>query len=151
MGNTLSVGTFHILSNPEIYKSFMNELLANWQKLDEPLAYEELEKLPYLVRYIQYPVDCHYQRKLANVPRSRCTTTTCSTSIRYHHWRTQYSRKGNYTHQLQTVVSQLQPLMIARTRIQNLDRWLVPFSRGPRQCIGIKRAPTVPNIYTQRC
>lgn len=48
----LSAGTLHILDNPEISKKLHAELLAAWPKLDEPLKYEELESLPYLVRIL---------------------------------------------------------------------------------------------------
>lgn len=49
VGNTLAVGSFHVLSNPEVYKTLFNELQEHWPNLDKPLGYEELERLPYLV------------------------------------------------------------------------------------------------------
>lgn len=55
VGNTLAVGIFHILNNPEVYKKLVDELLENWPKLDEPLGYEEIERLPYLVCYNHSP------------------------------------------------------------------------------------------------
>ena len=47
-GNTLMVGTFHLLKQPETFAKFKKELLSVWPKLDgEPPALRELERLPY--------------------------------------------------------------------------------------------------------
>jgi cytochrome P450 len=47
-GNTLMVGTFHMLKQRETYAKFKKEILSVWPKLDEdPPALRELERLPY--------------------------------------------------------------------------------------------------------
>jgi cytochrome P450 len=49
VGNTLAVGGFHVLNNPNLYEKLFNELKKNWLVLEKSLGYEELEKMPYLV------------------------------------------------------------------------------------------------------
>jgi cytochrome P450 len=47
-GNTLMVGTFHLLKQPETYRKFKKEILSVWPKLDtDTPSLRELERLPY--------------------------------------------------------------------------------------------------------
>lgn len=49
----LSVGTYHVLKNPEVAAKLNAELLKTWPDVDNPPALSELEKLPYLSAVIQ--------------------------------------------------------------------------------------------------
>lgn len=49
VGNACSVGIFHVLSNPLIYKRLVKELKEAWPEKDAPMGVQVLEKLPYLV------------------------------------------------------------------------------------------------------
>ncbi|KAI9768092.1 MAG: hypothetical protein M1840_005126 [Geoglossum simile] len=49
VGNSLMIGTFHIIENQEIYNNLKRELLSAWPVLELKPKYEELERLPYLV------------------------------------------------------------------------------------------------------
>lgn len=53
VGNAVTVGTFHILSNPPVRDALLAELQQAWPDKDIPIGYEVLEKLPYLVRAYQ--------------------------------------------------------------------------------------------------
>lgn len=49
--DALTVGTVNILSRPDIHAELLRELVAAWPNLDDaPPRYEQIEKLPYLVR-----------------------------------------------------------------------------------------------------
>ena len=48
-GNTLMLGTFHLLSSKELTARLKKELYEVWPVLDSPPKLEELEKLPFLV------------------------------------------------------------------------------------------------------
>lgn len=48
--NALTLGTVHILANPDIHMRLKSELLAAWPELLDRPRYEELDSLPYLVR-----------------------------------------------------------------------------------------------------
>lgn len=49
-GDALTVGTLNVLANPGIHAKLLNELMEAWPNVDEILRFEQLEKLPYLVR-----------------------------------------------------------------------------------------------------
>lgn len=49
VGNTCAVTTFHVLNNKNICATLVKELANAWPEKDTPIAYETLEKLPYLV------------------------------------------------------------------------------------------------------
>lgn len=48
-GNAMTVATFHILRQPEIYTRLKAELATRFPDASQPLPLEELESLPYLV------------------------------------------------------------------------------------------------------
>lgn len=52
-GNTLMVGTFHVLANKEIRERLRKELRAGWRDLKRTPTFEELERLPYLTAVIK--------------------------------------------------------------------------------------------------
>lgn len=52
-GNVLMLGTFNLLSNPAMVRKLHDEVRAAWPYMNEAPSYEELEKLPYLVRPFQ--------------------------------------------------------------------------------------------------
>lgn len=48
-GNALSITTFHVLNNRDIYHRLREELLAAYPDETTPMSWADLEKLPYLV------------------------------------------------------------------------------------------------------
>jgi hypothetical protein len=48
------VGIFHILQNPKIREKLVQELDAAWPDKEHMMGYDALEKLPYLVKIVQY-------------------------------------------------------------------------------------------------
>jgi hypothetical protein len=49
-GATLMHGSFYILRSPKVYQKMKEELISIWPDLHSPPRWEELERLPYLVR-----------------------------------------------------------------------------------------------------
>jgi cytochrome P450 len=49
---TSTVGVFHVLSNKQVLSTLMKELEEAWPEKDSRLSYEVLEKLPYLVNFL---------------------------------------------------------------------------------------------------
>jgi cytochrome P450 len=49
-GNTLMLGTFYLLESPGLAERMKDELHRAWPVLDRPPSFEDLEKLPFLVR-----------------------------------------------------------------------------------------------------
>lgn len=50
-GNAMTVATYEVVNNPEMYKALTTELKAAFPDDSEPLLYLTLEKLPYLVNH----------------------------------------------------------------------------------------------------
>jgi hypothetical protein len=48
-GNTLMLGTFHLLESPDLVARMKEELHKAWPVRDKPPRFEDLEKLPFLV------------------------------------------------------------------------------------------------------
>ena len=51
VGRTLSVATYHLLSNPAVLERLRNELKEAQPDLRVPLAVQKLEQLPFLVSH----------------------------------------------------------------------------------------------------
>lgn len=49
VAGTVTMGVFHVLNNPSIFRKLIQELEGSWPDLSVPVAYQQLEKLPYLV------------------------------------------------------------------------------------------------------
>jgi cytochrome P450 len=64
VGNTASVGTYHVLANNGVLEKLRAELKSAWPDPDTPFTYSSLEKLPYLVSSLY--VDSRSQGAPAN-------------------------------------------------------------------------------------
>lgn len=49
LSNALTYGTFHVLNDPEMHKTLLEELISVWPNPEKSVKFEVLEKLPYLV------------------------------------------------------------------------------------------------------
>lgn len=52
VGQTCTMGTFHVLHNKDIKSKLTAELRAAWPDPNSPFTYQSLEKLPYLVSHL---------------------------------------------------------------------------------------------------
>ena len=57
VGNTCTVATYYILSNKRVYDTLTAALKLAWPDKDVPVRYETLEKLPYLVSFVQFSIN----------------------------------------------------------------------------------------------
>uniref|UniRef100_A0A8H7Y1M4 Cytochrome P450 n=1 Tax=Psilocybe cubensis TaxID=181762 RepID=A0A8H7Y1M4_PSICU len=53
VGNACTLASFYILKDQFVKKRLVDELVGAWPDVDEPMGYEELEKLPYLTAVIK--------------------------------------------------------------------------------------------------
>lgn len=51
VSNTLIVGIINVLENREVYEKLKAELREAWPNMEDKKKFEELENLPYLVRF----------------------------------------------------------------------------------------------------
>ncbi|MCJ1434247.1 hypothetical protein MMC27_003614 [Xylographa pallens] len=140
----LSLAVFHLLSSPEILSKLKVELKAAIPNVDSPVSLPQLEKLPYLTAVIQealrlsYGVSSRLQRISPDKPlvfteasgRSWIIpkgTPVSMTSVLIHHDESIYPDSHVFR---------------PERWIENprLERYLVSFSKGSRQCLGINLA-----------
>ncbi|KAF8882793.1 cytochrome P450 [Mucidula mucida] len=138
--NAMTIGFFHLLSNPAIMKTLQSELQAAWPEKDMPFSYEMAEKLPYLTGAIKEAL-----RLSTGVPVALPRVVPTATII------------DGSPIPAGTVVGVGQPFVLKNPDIfpdpdnfkperwigpdaQKLDKYLVAFSRGPRICLGINLA-----------
>ncbi|KAH9177355.1 putative P450 monooxygenase [Lactarius sanguifluus] len=132
--------SYHVLHNPEVQQRLVDELRTAWPVLEEVPRYEVLEKLPYLTAVVKeglrmFPGGTALPRV---VPPEGATI-------------------GGTFIPGGTVVSQWflcvlrSPAIFADPDVfvpdrwlgedaKTLEAWLVPFSKGPRSCLGINLA-----------
>lgn len=150
-GNTLSVFTYHVLAQPAIQKRLKAELDAAAQDQSSKglMNYRTLEKLRYLQACIKEALRlaCGVSSRLPRLNRTSPTTYTTPSG-------------NSYTFPPKTVISMsiidlhYNPEVFTNPEAFDPDRWLesdgeklksmerafLPFSRGPRQCIGLELA-----------
>lgn len=140
VGNTCNMALFHVLTNKSIEKKLRQEIREAWPDIEAPMSLEKLEKLPYLTAVIQEALRLSHG-VVAPLPRV-VTETKCI---------------GGYLVPEGTVVAMshifvhYNPTLFPNPLKFDPDRWskgnsaellnyLVPFSKGQRQCIGLNLA-----------
>ena len=156
VGNTLMVGTYHLLRNPEKLRKLKEELHKTWPSLSgqEPRA-RELEALPYLNAVIKESLRMSsgvISGLLRIVPSGGATIAGVQVPSGVSRFLKLFRAILNI---LQTIVSIGSTFVHYNASIfpkpeefrperwlesTELDNWLVAFSRGPRMCLGINLA-----------
>ena len=137
--HTLSTITFHVASNRSILQRLQRELETLYSQSEAQVTWTQLEKLPYLTAVVteglrwSYGVTHRLQRISPDVP------------LRYDKWIIPPGTPVS----MSTVLMHNNEEHFPNPRVFNPDRWLqadsnrlrnylTPFSRGSRQCLGIK-------------
>ncbi|KAF1923479.1 putative cytochrome P450 [Didymella exigua CBS 183.55] len=139
VGNTLMVGTHHLLQRPEVLQTLKKELSTAWPTLSKEPKLRDLESLPYLNAVIKESLRMSsgvVSGLLRVVPLSGATIngiaipaeTIVSCGSTFVHYNTLIFPKPNIFDPERWLDS------------AELDNWLVAFSRGPRMCLGINLA-----------
>ncbi|KAF3178847.1 hypothetical protein TWF225_004800 [Orbilia oligospora] len=143
-GITSMVGLFQILSNPKIYDRLLAELKTILPKVDSVAPYTELEKLPYLTACIKESL------RYASAAASRTPRLVPPGGI--------YLPDGRFVPAgtrigMAIYLIHFNPDLFPNPRVFDPERWLrdpaemtvqnkflVPFSKGSRACLGINLA-----------
>lgn len=147
-GNTLSVFTYHVLAQPVIHKRLKAELDAasNDQQL---MSYRTLERLPYLQACIKEALRlaCGVLGRLPRLHRTSTTTYTTPSGKTYTFAPSTVISMSimdlHYNSDIFTNPNAFSPdrwLDSGKERLKQMERAFAPFSRGPRQCIGLELA-----------
>ncbi|KAF2195904.1 cytochrome P450 monooxygenase-like protein [Zopfia rhizophila CBS 207.26] len=142
-GNALMVGTYHLLKQPEKLLKLKAELLAAWPSLagqEEPKC-RDLENLQYLNAVIKESLRLSsgvVSGLLRVVPPTGATIcgvtvppgTIVSCGSTFVHYNAEIFPQPDAFHPERWLTS------------LELDNWFVPFSKGPRMCLGMSLAWT---------
>ena len=137
---TLTVAMYHLTVNPEKMERLRAEIKEIMPDPHQPAKLQQLERLPYLTAVIMESL------RLSNGVSTRLARVASDRSIYFRDWEIP---KGTPVGMTSTLIHQNpdiypQPLEFVPERWldpnerQRLERYLVPFSRGSRQCAGIK-------------
>ena len=139
----LTHATFHILNQPETLRKLQDELTTAIPDPTATLDWALLEKLPYLSSCIKeglrlsYGISARNPRVSPNKPMKYKTwiipagTPVSMTCVDVHHDETIFPQSHSF----------IPERWLDNPKTANgsfLDRYLVPFGKGPRSCLGIK-------------
>lgn len=136
-GNVSMLGTYRILQNPEIEKRLRNELREAWPDLDNVPKFEDLEKLPYLTAVIKESLR---MSPSVSCPLPRVVPATGATlSGNQIPGGTIVGMSLIFVHNSEEIFpnpKKFDPERWLQPDSASLEKWLVAFSKGPRNCIG---------------
>ncbi|KAG9186431.1 hypothetical protein G6011_09539 [Alternaria panax] len=143
-GTTITIGTYRLLRDPKKCQRLKAELRQAWPNLEDRPSSKILEKLPYLTAVIKESL--------------RIAPTTTSEFSRVvppqGGWIAGKFIPGNTTVSMGTLFSmkhedafenptKFEPERWLAKDAAALDKYFVPFSKGPRSCLGIKQVAAV--------
>lgn len=137
---TLTVAMYHLTVNPEKMERLRAEIKEIMPDPNRPAKLQQLERLPYLTSVIMESL------RLSNGVSTRLARVAPDRSIYFRDWEiprgTPVGMTSTLIHRNPDIYPQ--PLEFVPERWldpserQRLEKYLVPFSRGSRQCAGIK-------------
>ncbi|KAG5652812.1 hypothetical protein H0H81_003581 [Sphagnurus paluster] len=138
VGNVCTVGTYYILTNPRVHSTLAQELREAWPELDSAVGYETLEKLPFLTAVIKESLRMAHG-VVTPLPRIVGADSEISGSIVPAG--TVVSMGATVLHRNPDIFPN--PYMFVPERwlqedSNELEKYLVAFSKGSRSCLGIK-------------
>ncbi|KDR83561.1 hypothetical protein GALMADRAFT_55853 [Galerina marginata CBS 339.88] len=141
VGNTCTVGTFYVLNDKVVYARLVEELRSNWPDKDQPIELSILQNLPYLTAVIKEALRLSHGFV---TPLPRVVGPAGARIIgRYIPPNTVVGMSVTYVH-LNSALFPDPTLFTPERWLQpsshKLSRYLVPFSAGPRMCLGVSMA-----------
>jgi cytochrome P450 len=138
----LSVSSFHIINNPQIYRKLCEELETAGLTRTAPLDWHKLEKLPYLNGCV------HEAARLAHGVSTRSPRLAPDVELKYESWVIPRNTPVSMTNVDILMNEKIFPnarAFIPERWINrpDLDRYFVPFGKGSRACLGIKYFPVI--------
>lgn len=131
---------YHLTVQPHKLERLRAEITSIMPDPKQPAKLQQLEKLPYLTSVIMESL------RLSNSVCSRLARVAPDRSIYYHDWEIPKGTPVGMTSTLIHLNADIfpNPLEFAPERWidpkerQRLERYLVPFSKGSRNCVGFK-------------
>ncbi|KXN81884.1 Trichodiene oxygenase [Leucoagaricus sp. SymC.cos] len=140
VANTLSWGVFHAVRDRSVLNKLLVELRESWLDKGRPVSYTALEKLPYLSAVIKESL-----RLMGGVvtPLPRVVTSDVTLGGHFVPKGTIVSTGYTFLHRDPVIFPdphEFRPERWLQLDSSALESYLVPFSRGPRMCLGINLA-----------
>ncbi|RDB18449.1 hypothetical protein Hypma_000256 [Hypsizygus marmoreus] len=141
VGNVCTVGVYHILADPGVHSTLVNELEDAWADRDSAFGLEALEKLPYLTAVLKESLRMAHG-VVTPLPRIVGPTDTeiYGTVIPAG---TVVSMGATIVHRNPEIFPEpykFSPERWLQKDSQDLEKYLVAFSKGPRSCLGVNLA-----------
>ncbi len=140
--HALKVATYHILANPPVLDTLMRELHTSIPDMDAPPNLQQLERMPYLmaVMYETLRIFSGTSHRLSRIFPDRPLVYSKDWVIPAG---TPVSMTGLHIHENPSIFPAPYDFRPERwlpldTAGQKLLRFLVPFGRGSRQCVGME-------------
>ncbi|KAF5357171.1 hypothetical protein D9756_006863 [Leucocoprinus leucothites] len=140
VANACTIGAFHVLQTPEVKSKLVEELMRAWPEKEAHVGVQTLEKLPYLTGVIKESLRLSHG-VVSPLPRVVHEDTVVGGRL---------VPAGAVISMGQTFMHQHSDLFINPLKFdpdrwldghsKELDNYLVPFSKGPRMCLGINLA-----------
>lgn len=141
--HVLTNAVYHLLANPASLHALKAELSIAIPEPTRPASWKDLEQLPYLRAVINEAL------RISAVASLRISSFAPHTPTRYKDWTIppRYPISMNLRSILYDAVIFPEPekfdperWMVSSVEQKKLERYLVPFSRGPRACLGLNLA-----------
>lgn len=141
VANTLMIGFFHILNQPSLYARLQGEVLTLWPHLDSPPVLEMLETSPLLTAAIKEalrmtPGVCAPCVRVVPATGATISGTMIPPG-------TVVGMSSTFVHRSSEIFKSPETYDPGRWLARDsktFDQWLVPFSKGPRTCLGTNLA-----------
>ena len=140
-GNTLSMTTFYLLANPSERRRLKEELLSLEGDPSELLAYQKLQKLSYLGAVISEGL------RISSSVAGRLPRVNPTASIDYKQYTlptgtaiSMSIRDSHFDESIFPDAHLFRPERWLGDDKRALEKYLVPFSKGPRNCAGMNLA-----------
>ncbi|EON70045.1 hypothetical protein W97_09313 [Coniosporium apollinis CBS 100218] len=147
--NALTVTTFHLLDNPDKLQRLKSELEMLMPDLCSPVKLRELEQLPYMSAVLSEGL------RLSYGVSSRLQRIAPAEELKFHDWTippgTPVGMTSVLMHHNPSIFPNPDTFLPERwlepaPDNRPLDRYLVSFTKGSRQCIGIKCVFFLPTL-----
>ncbi|KAJ6520602.1 cytochrome P450 [Mycena vulgaris] len=142
VGNVVTTGVFHVLRNKEILNKLITELDCAWPDASSCMGYQTLEKLPYLTAVIKESVRMAHG-VVTPIPRV-VGPSDAYISGHYMPAGTVVSIGITFIHGNQKIFEMPERFwperFLKHTSKAIESKYFVPFSKGPRMCLGINLA-----------
>ncbi|KAF8067760.1 cytochrome P450 [Lyophyllum atratum] len=143
VGHTCIMGTFHALSDERVLANLVRELKEAWPEKESYVGLAVLEKLPYLTAFIKESLRIshgvitplgrvvHEEMNIAGYPVPPGTVVSTGSTFMHHNTSVFPDPKRFDPERW---------LNVKGDKLRELENHFVPFSRGPRMCLGFNLA-----------